>query len=515
MIDPIALQLGPISVHWYGIIMATAIVAAAWLGTAEARRRGENPEIGWSMLLWTIAGGVIGARLYHVIHQWDFYSANPSLIPQVWNGGLGIPGAVAGGALLGASDPNAQNGFGMDRLKSTALGGGLGYVGGKLGKWGADAIASRTQRMAVRAKQMAPEVKVIENGILKHGLVGNPASMKPTLVNRILAGFAGKEALEQEAMLINGPKMQDAARKYLGIAEDVPITESTFKRLHADANKAREAIRSAPDMVFDSRYKRAYRDIASGGGQAERSFPGAGHPGVRRAMRPYDPAQPGPGQQLRTFKATDAIDAIADLRARAKEAFSNRKSGLGRALSKTSKELEDLVERNLDRQGASGKQMLARFRAGRVSDAKAYAIERVANKATGNLAGAKLAKELSKGTPLTGEMKELAEFAMRFPSETRESLRAPGVNALTTLFATESALLGHPEGAIITPLRYGLAKFMSSPRFQKASIPKFRVKAKIPRAFRGAAILPGRGIGRLAQGITMNRYQPSDDDEGT
>jgi phosphatidylglycerol---prolipoprotein diacylglyceryl transferase len=98
VIDPIALQLGPLSIHWYGIIMATAILAAAWLGTGEARRRGENPEIGWSMLLWAAVGGVIGARIYHVIHQWNFYSANPSLIPQVWNGGLGIPGAVAGGA---------------------------------------------------------------------------------------------------------------------------------------------------------------------------------------------------------------------------------------------------------------------------------------------------------------------------------------------------------------------------------------------------------------------------------
>ena len=98
MIDPIALQLGPLSIHWYGIIMAAAILGAAWLGTAEARRRGENPEVGWSMLLWTIAGGVIGARIYHVIHEWDFYAANLALIPQVWNGGLGIPGAVAGGA---------------------------------------------------------------------------------------------------------------------------------------------------------------------------------------------------------------------------------------------------------------------------------------------------------------------------------------------------------------------------------------------------------------------------------
>jgi phosphatidylglycerol:prolipoprotein diacylglycerol transferase len=99
MPDPIALHLGPIQVHWYGIILASAILFSAWLGTAELKRRGEDPETGWSMLLWVIAGGVIGARLYHVIHQWSFYSANPGLIVQVWNGGLGIPGAVAGGVL--------------------------------------------------------------------------------------------------------------------------------------------------------------------------------------------------------------------------------------------------------------------------------------------------------------------------------------------------------------------------------------------------------------------------------
>jgi len=99
VIDPIAVRLGPLAIHWYGVILATAILLAALVGTAEARRRGENPEVGWSMLLWVAIGGVVGARLYHVIHEWAYYSANLALIPQVWIGGLGIPGAVAGGAL--------------------------------------------------------------------------------------------------------------------------------------------------------------------------------------------------------------------------------------------------------------------------------------------------------------------------------------------------------------------------------------------------------------------------------
>ncbi len=97
-IDPIAFHIGPIDVHWYGIIIATAVIFGAVVGTLEASRRGEDPEQGWSMLLVVIVAAVVAARLYHVISAWgSIYSKDPLLIPQVWNGGLGIPGAIIGG----------------------------------------------------------------------------------------------------------------------------------------------------------------------------------------------------------------------------------------------------------------------------------------------------------------------------------------------------------------------------------------------------------------------------------
>jgi len=109
VIDPIAFQIGPISVHWYGIIIALAVLLAGALGAMEARRRGEDPEVGWSMLLPVLVLAVIGARAYHVIHQWDVPNPDPSqfqgysrdlwLIPQIWKGGLAITGAVVGGML--------------------------------------------------------------------------------------------------------------------------------------------------------------------------------------------------------------------------------------------------------------------------------------------------------------------------------------------------------------------------------------------------------------------------------
>ncbi len=99
MIDPVAFELGPIQLHWYGIIIASAVLIAAVLGSRVAAWLGEDPDHAWSMLLVVMIAAIIGARLYHVVHMWEHYLANPIEIPQIWNGGLGIPGGVAGGAL--------------------------------------------------------------------------------------------------------------------------------------------------------------------------------------------------------------------------------------------------------------------------------------------------------------------------------------------------------------------------------------------------------------------------------
>ena len=99
MIDPVAFEIGPVQVHWYGIFIATAALLGAWLATRVARWLGEEPDHAWSMLLVVMIAAIIGARLYHVVHMWEHYLANPIEIPQIWNGGLGIPGGVAGGAV--------------------------------------------------------------------------------------------------------------------------------------------------------------------------------------------------------------------------------------------------------------------------------------------------------------------------------------------------------------------------------------------------------------------------------
>ncbi len=135
MIDPIAFEFGPLQLHWYGIIIASAVLISALLGARVAGWVGESAEDGWSMLLLVVITGVIGARIYHVIHLWDFYSANPLVIPQIWNGGIGIPGALAGGVVgifLYTRSKGINTARWLDIFAPAAL---LGQVIGRLGNF--------------------------------------------------------------------------------------------------------------------------------------------------------------------------------------------------------------------------------------------------------------------------------------------------------------------------------------------------------------------------------------------
>ena len=93
----IAFRIGPITVAWYGILIMTGVISAVLLAMLEAKRRDEETPHVINMVLIALPLGIIGARLYHVIDLWDYYSQNPALI--FGGSGLGIFGAIIGGAI--------------------------------------------------------------------------------------------------------------------------------------------------------------------------------------------------------------------------------------------------------------------------------------------------------------------------------------------------------------------------------------------------------------------------------
>ncbi len=101
MVDPIAFQIGPLAVHWYGIIIGTGVTIAFILGLREGTRRGFNPDLFYDLIIFGVPAGIIGAHLYYVSFEWKNYVSNPIRALYIWEGGLAIHGALIAAILVG------------------------------------------------------------------------------------------------------------------------------------------------------------------------------------------------------------------------------------------------------------------------------------------------------------------------------------------------------------------------------------------------------------------------------
>jgi phosphatidylglycerol:prolipoprotein diacylglycerol transferase len=118
--DPILFQLGPFVIRWYGLLIVSGAIAAAYIAAVEARRKHEDPDHAWNLLIWCLIFGIIGARIYHVLSSpagasrgFNYYFIEQPFttitifgisIPfptalMIWEGGIGIYGALIGGIL--------------------------------------------------------------------------------------------------------------------------------------------------------------------------------------------------------------------------------------------------------------------------------------------------------------------------------------------------------------------------------------------------------------------------------
>lgn len=98
-INPVAFSLGPIDVHWYGIIIGIGIALALVLAIREGDRRGIHKDTFPDLMLWAIPIAIISARIYYVVFEWDYYAQNPGDIIKIWNGGIAIHGALIGSVI--------------------------------------------------------------------------------------------------------------------------------------------------------------------------------------------------------------------------------------------------------------------------------------------------------------------------------------------------------------------------------------------------------------------------------
>ncbi|CCQ96849.1 hypothetical protein CULT_500010 [[Clostridium] ultunense Esp] len=104
VIDKVALQIGAISIHWYGIILGTGALVGLLLAIREGKRKWNlSPDLFLDLILYGVPVSILFARLYYVAFEWEYYSAHPEDIFAVWKGGLAIHGASSALFLLESS----------------------------------------------------------------------------------------------------------------------------------------------------------------------------------------------------------------------------------------------------------------------------------------------------------------------------------------------------------------------------------------------------------------------------
>lgn len=100
-IDPTAFNLGPLSIKWYGIIIAVGILIGYFIAQESLKYVGLHKDTLVDIIFYSALFGFLMARIYFVIFQWPYYMENPGEIPKIWHGGIAIHGGLIGGFITG------------------------------------------------------------------------------------------------------------------------------------------------------------------------------------------------------------------------------------------------------------------------------------------------------------------------------------------------------------------------------------------------------------------------------
>jgi hypothetical protein len=311
-----------------------------------------------------------------------------------------VGGAITGGASAGMIDPRlAGQGLAYGAATPLAIMG-----AGKVGQG---------VNWLVGAPKQSPEMVGAINAARREGLVIPPSQANPNLKNRLLEGISGKLTTAQNASAKNKDQFERMAAAGLGLPASTKVTPEILSDIRKTAGADYEAVASTGIVTPTQKYADALDSIAKPFKTAQQGFPNAKPSPVIDLVESLRSPQ---------FDASSAVAKISELRSMADDAFRSGSKDVGRASKKAADALEDVLDSHLVATGQID--LLPAFREARKLIAKTYSVENALNKVTGSIDPMKLASQLQRGKPLTGELKDIAEFAARFPkaSQTVEKM---------------------------------------------------------------------------------------------
>lgn len=162
-------------IAYYGIIIGLGMLAGIWMAQSDAKRRGQDPELYLDFALYGIICSIIGARLYYVVFEWDYYKENLLQIFNLRAGGL----AIYGGVIAGVLTMIVYTRWKKQSFFSMADSGVLGLVTGQImGRWGnffnCEAFGGYTDSLfAMRIRRTLVNDNMLNQDVLNHMIVEN------------------------------------------------------------------------------------------------------------------------------------------------------------------------------------------------------------------------------------------------------------------------------------------------------------------------------------------------------
>src|SRR3990167_9566962 len=303
----------------------------------------------------------------------------------------------------------------------------------------------------------------------RSGYVIPPATARPnSYVAGTAEGAAGKISTGQRAAAMNQGVTNRLANQAIGLSDDGTLSPAVLDTIRAEAGKAHQAIRGfSQPIVSDTQYRvdhaaaiRSLQNVAD-------KFP---------AMAQREILNIADNMNQPRFDADSAVDAISLLRDKASTAYRAGDKTLGGSYRALSDAFEGLIERRLEQGGAG--ELVQNFRDARQLIAKTYSIQRSLR--VENVDAASLARALDKGKYLSGTLRQIGQFAQKFPKAARvgpatESL--PPYSPLDMLAIGSSVAGGlmsnHPAAylpAIYAAGRPAMRNFLLSPAGQSLTV---------------------------------------------
>lgn len=244
----------------------------------------------------------------------------------------------------------------------------------------------------------------------RSGYVVPPATARPnSVIAGAAEGAAGKLSTAQRASAMNQGVTNRLAAQAVGIADDGTVSREALQAIRSEAGRAHEAIRNfGGPIVSDTQFRVQLADASRSFEKTANQLPVLAQNELLKMAR---------GLEQPRFDPDVAVDAISTLRDKADIAYRAGDKTLGRAYRAFSDAFEGLVERRLSQAGPQAASLVDDFRNARQLIAKTYTIE---NAIKGeNVDAQALGRALDKGKYLSGTLRQIAQFAQKFPKAAR------------------------------------------------------------------------------------------------